>query len=87
MPSFSDLLYEDATGPADAQKGILVIMDIFGFFEQTLQGADILSSNGAEKYRVVVPDWFEGEPADISWYVLPPISSVWLLGGPTIPVY
>ena len=42
-------------------------MDIFGFFEQTLQGADILSSSGAEKYRVVVPDWFEGEPADISW--------------------
>ena len=60
---------EDATGPADAQKGILVIMDIFGFFEQTLQGADILSSRGAEKYRVLIPDWFEGSPADISWCV------------------
>lgn len=44
-------------------------MDIFGFFEQTLQGADILASHGKEKYRVLIPDWFEGSPADISWCV------------------
>jgi hypothetical protein len=44
-------------------------MDIFGFFEQSLQGADIISTSGAtDKYRVFIPDWFHGEPADISWY-------------------
>lgn len=39
-------------------------MDIFGFFPQTLQGADILSATG----RVFLPDFFDGEPAPISWY-------------------
>lgn len=57
-----------ATGPSSAEKGILVIFDIFGFFPQTLQGADILSAHGAENHRVLVPDWFEGSPADIAWY-------------------
>lgn len=56
------------TGPADATKAILLVYDIFGFFPQTIQGADILSSLGKEKYRVLIPDWFEGSPADISWY-------------------
>ncbi|SPN99832.1 related to hydrolase related to dienelactone hydrolase [Cephalotrichum gorgonifer] len=57
-----------ATGPADAEKGILVIMDIFGYFPQTLQGSDILSAYGKDKYRVLIPDWFEGSPADITWF-------------------
>ncbi|KAL3493528.1 hypothetical protein BJX62DRAFT_235129 [Aspergillus germanicus] len=56
------------TGPADATKAILVIYDIFGFFPQTLQGADILSTSSAQKYRVFIPDFFEGEPADITWF-------------------
>ena len=44
-------------------------MDIFGFYEQTLQGADILAnSDDHNKYKVFIPDWFEGKPADISWY-------------------
>jgi dienelactone hydrolase len=44
-------------------------LDIFGFFEQTLQGADIMSSSDPEKKcRVFIPDFFEGHPADISWY-------------------
>lgn len=44
-------------------------LDIFGFFPQTLQGADILAtSDKDQKYRVFIPDFFEGEPADISWY-------------------
>jgi len=44
-------------------------MDIFGFFEQSLQGADIISTSGTtDQYKVFIPDWFEGEPADISWY-------------------
>lgn len=58
----------DVTGPAEATKAILVIMDIFGFFEQTLQGADILATSDTEqKYKVFIPDWFHGNPADISW--------------------
>jgi len=57
------------TGPADATHAILVIYDIFGFFPQTLQGADILATSDKDrKYRVFIPDFFEGEPADISWY-------------------
>lgn len=56
------------TGPADASKAILVISDIFGYFEQSLQGADILSSSDDhQKYRVFIPDWFSGEPAAIEW--------------------
>ncbi|KAH8811633.1 dienelactone hydrolase family protein-like protein [Xylogone sp. PMI_703] len=56
-------------GPSDATKAILVIYDIFGYFPQTLQGADILSeANKHQKYAVFMPDWFKGKPADISWY-------------------
>jgi dienelactone hydrolase len=58
-----------ATGPADAKRGILIVYDIFGFFPQTLQGADILAYTDSDHpYRVFMPDFFEGEPADISWY-------------------
>jgi hypothetical protein len=47
----------------------LVIYDIFGFFPQTLQGADILAHSDEEhQFQVFMPDWFEGSPADISWY-------------------
>jgi dienelactone hydrolase len=43
--------------------------DIFGFFPQTIQGADILATSGPDReYRVFMPDFFEGSPADISWY-------------------
>jgi dienelactone hydrolase len=64
-----DNLKTYVTGPADAKKGILVIYDIFGYFPQTLQGADILAHSGdSQKYRVVIPDWFEGKPCPIEWY-------------------
>jgi len=57
------------TGPSTASQGILVIYDIFGFFPQTLQGADILAHSDKEhQFQVFMPDWFEGSPADISWY-------------------
>jgi dienelactone hydrolase len=52
------------TGQPEAKEAILVIYDIFGFFPQTLQGADILG----QKYKVFIPDFFEGKPCDISWY-------------------
>jgi len=57
-----------ATGPSTAKLGILVVYDIFGFFPQTLQGADILAHTDDQKYQVFMPDFFEGKPADISWY-------------------
>jgi hypothetical protein len=63
-----------ATGPSDAKKAILVIYDIFGYFPQTIQGADILAYGDKEnQYQVFMPDFFEGSPADISWY--PPDNS------------
>lgn len=58
-----------ATGPTDAKQALLVVYDIFGFYPQTLQGADILAySDKEKKYRVYMPDFFEEKPADISWY-------------------
>jgi len=58
-----------ATGSSGAKSAILVVYDIFGFFPQTLQGADILAYGDKEKqYQVFMPDFFEGSPADISWY-------------------
>jgi len=58
-----------STGPSSAKQGILIIYDIFGFFPQTIQGADILALSDKEHpYQVFMPDFFEGEPADISWY-------------------
>jgi dienelactone hydrolase len=46
-----------------------VVYDIFGFFSQTLQGADILAhSDSDHPYQIYMPDFFEGKPADISWY-------------------
>lgn len=57
----------DVTGPADATKAIVVVYDIFGYFDQTLQGSDILAfSNDQQKYKVYMPDWFEGTPFPIS---------------------
>ncbi|CAG8948447.1 unnamed protein product [Penicillium salamii] len=56
------------TGPESATEAILLIYDIFGFFPQTLQGADILAHSTPKKYRVFIPDFFKGNPANISWY-------------------
>ncbi|KAF4637390.1 hypothetical protein G7Y89_g689 [Cudoniella acicularis] len=61
------------TGPSTTQRAILVIYDIFGYFPQTLQGADILATSDKDHpYQVFIPDFFEGEPADIAWY--PPVT-------------
>ncbi|TKA81877.1 hypothetical protein B0A55_01573 [Friedmanniomyces simplex] len=58
-----------ATGPKTAKSAILTVYDIFGFFPQTLQGADILAHADKEhQYQVFMPDFFDGKPADISWY-------------------
>ncbi|KAL7270951.1 hypothetical protein RUND412_006328 [Rhizina undulata] len=55
------------TGPRDAKTGVLVIYDIFGFFSQTIQGADIIASAG---HLVIMPDFFHGKPLEIT--VIPP---------------
>lgn len=57
------------TGPSDATKAIVVIYDIFGYFDQTVQGADILAFSDEQKYKVFIPDWFKGNPCPIEWYV------------------
>ena len=60
---------EDVTGPDDAKKAILFIFDVFGYFPQSLQGADILAnSDDHQKYKVFIPDWFDGKPCPIEWY-------------------
>jgi len=56
------------TGPADATKAIVLIYDIFGYFEQTLQGADILAFSDKQKYKVYMPDWFKGNACAIDIY-------------------
>lgn len=60
--------HSDVTGPESAKTSILVIYDIFGYFPQTIQGADILStSDKGHQYQVFMPDFFEGNPCDIAW--------------------
>ncbi|CAK7238330.1 hypothetical protein SEUCBS140593_010556 [Sporothrix eucalyptigena] len=60
-----------STGPDDASKGIIYVNDIFGYKDQSLQGADILSvTNTHQKYKVLFPDFFDGEPAPLD--VFPP---------------
>lgn len=57
------------TGPSDATTAILFIYDIFGYFPQTLQGADILATSDKDhKYQVFMPDFFDGKPVDIAIY-------------------
>lgn len=47
-------------GPEGTGKAIIVIYDIFGFFPQTLQGADLLAD--AVGARVLMPDFLMGKP-------------------------
>lgn len=56
------------TGSTVAKRAILSIYDIFGYFPQTLQGADILAK--ALDALVVMPDLFEDKPIDPS--IVPP---------------
>jgi dienelactone hydrolase len=57
------------TGNDNADTAILVIYDIFGFFPQIIQGADILAHTDKQHAKqVFMPDFFNKEPADIAWY-------------------
>jgi hypothetical protein len=52
------------------------VFDIFGYFDQTIQGADILANSDAHhKYKVVMPDWYDVlVPWDALIGSLPPVS-------------
>ena len=54
-------------GPTTAKNAIYFVYDIFGFTEQTLQGADILASGGKEENLVLIPDFFDGNPMRAEW--------------------
>ncbi|KAI0975926.1 dienelactone hydrolase [Xylaria arbuscula] len=57
------------TGPLDASKGLISVFDIFGYFDQTIQGADILATGiNEQQYKVFMPDWFDGHPCPEEWY-------------------
>jgi len=43
-------------GPTGTGKALIIVYDIFGFFPQTIQGADILAET--LQARVVMPDFF-----------------------------
>ncbi|KAF5878781.1 putative dienelactone hydrolase family protein [Botrytis fragariae] len=60
------------SGPPSAKKAILIIYDIFGYYPQTIQGADVLAQGSGEECQVFMPDFFEGQPAKIEWY--PPVT-------------
>jgi len=47
-------------GPTGTGKVILIVYDIFGYFPQTLQGADILAET--LQARVIMPDLLMGKP-------------------------
>lgn len=47
-------------GPKDSKKAIVVVYDVFGYWPTTKQGADLLAE--ATKARVVMPDFFRGDP-------------------------
>jgi len=58
-----------ATGSTDAKRGIIVVYDIFGYYPQTLQGADILAHGDHEQpYQVFMPDLFGENACPIEWY-------------------
>ncbi|KAK7981457.1 hypothetical protein PG988_003695 [Apiospora saccharicola] len=52
------------TGPAQATRGVISVFDIFGYTDQTLQGADMLGN----KHKVFMPDWFHGNPCPTEWF-------------------
>lgn len=56
----------DVAGSTSSKSGIVVVYDIFGFYPQTLQGADKLAEQtGAVTF---VPDFLENEYADHAWF-------------------
>ncbi|KAJ6260884.1 hypothetical protein Dda_3545 [Drechslerella dactyloides] len=51
------------------KSGIIFVYDIFGYFPQTLQGADIMALTDPG-HVVIMPDYFNGQPLPID--IIPP---------------
>jgi len=47
-------------GPDNSETAVICVFDIFGFWPQTIQGADIISSQLGVK--VIMPDFFDNDP-------------------------
>ncbi|GAW11238.1 hypothetical protein ANO14919_005800 [Xylariales sp. No.14919] len=59
------------TGPPDANKAILAAYDLFGFFPQIFQGADMLATRDTgQLYQVFMVGFFYDKPAKMEWYPL-----------------
>ncbi|KAG8902892.1 hypothetical protein FRC01_009436 [Tulasnella sp. 417] len=58
--SYADMDKVYMVGPEGTGKAIIIIYDIFGYFPQTLQGADLLAD--AVGARVLMPDFLMGKP-------------------------
>jgi len=52
------------TGPKDARIALVGIYDIYGFHNNTFQGADVLAKETG--YRIVLPDFFRGQGWDVN---------------------
>jgi len=65
------------TGPKDAKVGLIAAYDIFGFHNNTKQFCDRLASVG---YRVILPDFFRGEPWPLDQFPIQDMSvlSAWM---------
>lgn len=52
------------TGPESAKHALVVIYDIFGFWDTTIKGSDTLVSHLASTFptKVLMPDVFKGKP-------------------------
>ncbi|KAL6252556.1 hypothetical protein RBB50_000275 [Rhinocladiella similis] len=57
------------TGPLTAKKAIMHVYDLFGYTNQTFQGADMLSTQGKEPYLVLMPDFIGSrKAAKLEWF-------------------
>jgi dienelactone hydrolase len=57
-------------GPTDSKRAIVFVYDIFGYYPQTQQGADILADR--VNALVIMPDFAHGKPFDLQRYDNPP---------------
>ncbi|KAL2218203.1 putative dienelactone hydrolase [Thermoascus aurantiacus ATCC 26904] len=58
------------TGNTSAKRGVVLVYDIFGYYPQTLLGADRLAQH--LDALTLVPDLFEGTQGDINWLSMEP---------------
>lgn len=57
--------YADVFGDRSAKRGVVLVYDIFGLYQQTKQGAALLAKE--LDCLVIIPDFFNGEAANLEW--------------------